>query len=141
MQKSRKRVTWKKGEKPIKQQLLPFFPDIDMQQNMQQINDLMGGAQLGAMFTVISNLGKMPDFHGRSLPPHSYLINEEFQYGVGYPKVANAGDLIVYMGEIRVAEGRSIKSVRQMVRHKFLIHGVIFIIYHLEAIAPVMSLS
>ena len=141
MPSAKKRVTWKKGEGPIKQQLLPFLPMIivDTQQNLHTINDVMGKIQLGTMFYVVSILEQMPDYPGRSLPPYSYLINEASQFGPTrrYPKVADVGDIIVYMGEIRVAEGSSISTVRQVLRHKFLIHGGIFIVYHLGNIVPI----
>lgn len=144
MRASKKRVIWKKGEESIKKGLPPFFPAVAWSESARS-DDLaqMAGTQPGALFCVISNLELLPNYPERSSPPHPYLINEMPRVlgRLKYPMMAATGDLLVYMGEVRVPEGPTTETARRMVRHKFLLNGGVFIIYHLNAIVPVESKS
>lgn len=139
MRAPKKRVIWKKGEESIKKGPLPFFPAVDLPSETIISVDLarMAKVQPGALFAVVNSLGLLPTYPGRSLPPHPYLVNEAHHWR-RYPIEAVAGDLLVYMGEVRVPEGPTTETVRRMVRHKFLLNGGVFIVYHLNAIVPVV---
>lgn len=142
MRAPKKRVIWKKGEESIKKGPLPFFPagDLPPETIISDDGARMAKVQPGALFAVVNNLGLLPTYPGRSLPPHPYLVNEApaSSWSRRYPSAAVAGDLLVYMGEVRVPEGPTTETVRRMVRHKFLLNGGVFIVYHLNAIVPVV---
>jgi hypothetical protein len=126
------------GQTDINRELLPWFPE-------------NGGAvfhglvfddfKIGDLCVFTRHATTLKGFPGRrAAPPFPYVV-QAFSTTGCYPIVAKKGDVAVYMGELRVEEGITHSDVRRIIRHKFLMNGMICIIQEISIIMRVQSSS
>lgn len=128
----RKKVKWTDGTTGANRRRFPFFPYGAPRRPDTNPDDVPdgGAAPPGALFIATKHLMQLPDNPDHEPPPMPYLVPSP------YPNraIVAPGEILVYLGELRVEEGPAWDSMRRVLRHRFLVSGRAFIVADLRTL-------
>ena len=122
--KKRKRVNWKPGLGETAKVLPPYYP-YEITDVIRRASDAaasqMVGVTPGALFQVTRPILRSTPYPDRVAPPFPYLLRlhgaDDWIMHYYHHRVAcRPGDMVVYLGEVRVEEGATFDTIRQIGR-------------------------